>query len=150
MPLCIRQIAKKLLLDDFTMSASDKYPPVEDGGLPQPTAFQFLCKSLSSIQFPAHFAPLARILRGIDSNVIVPFKSQVSAHITSLAMLKQSWNFPIYRKSKLFFKPNQARAANEYTPKLMFHQMLNTPFSYKSTQISSEYEILRPNVSQKI
>ena len=80
-PLCIRQIAKKLLLEDFSMSATDKYPPVDDGGLPQPTAFQFLCKSLSSLQFPAHFAPLARILRGIDSNVIVPFQSQVCAQL---------------------------------------------------------------------
>ena len=76
-PLCIRQTAKKLLLRDLEITATDKYPSVHDAGLPRPTAFQLLCKSLSSLHFPANFAPLAKILRCIDASQIVPFKSQV-------------------------------------------------------------------------
>ena len=76
-PLCIRQTAKKLLHHEFDISAIDKYPSIDDAGLPQPTAFQLLCNSLSSLHFPAHFSALAKILRCIDTSQVVPFKSQV-------------------------------------------------------------------------
>ena len=86
-PLCIRQTAKKLLHRDFGISAMDKYPSIDDAGLPQPTAFQLLCNSLSSLHFPAHFSALAKILRCIDASQLVPFKSQV-CQCTSTCILK--------------------------------------------------------------
>ena len=77
-PLCIRQTAKKLLHRDCGISTTNKYPSINDAGLPQPTAFQLLCNSLSSLHFPAHFSVLAKILRSIDASQVVPFQSQVS------------------------------------------------------------------------
>ena len=65
-PLAIHQTARHLLLPEFGIDASDRFPSVGDLGLPPPSAFQLLMPMTSSLSFPRHFPIFAKILRGLD------------------------------------------------------------------------------------
>jgi WD repeat-containing protein 81 len=78
-PMCVRQAVRTLLLPDFKIDPSDKYPAVSDAGLPPPTAQLLLNPALTSIHFPLHFSALAKILRGIDTGQTVAFGGKLTA-----------------------------------------------------------------------
>ena len=65
-PLPIRGTAQSLLLPEFKVDASDRYPSVGDFGLPPPSAFQIMMPMTSTLTFPKHFPTFAKILRSLD------------------------------------------------------------------------------------
>ena len=65
-PLSIRQTAHCLLMPEFKVDSTDRYPSVSDSGLPPPSAFQLLMPLTSTLTFPKHIPVFAKILRCLD------------------------------------------------------------------------------------
>ena len=72
-PLSVRHTLKNLVLEEFSIGPSDRYPAVNDEGLPPLSAFQLLLPTLSSIEFPRVFPVFGRILRNLDDSQMLPY-----------------------------------------------------------------------------
>ncbi|XP_059094750.1 WD repeat-containing protein 81-like [Tigriopus californicus] len=67
LPYLILPCVDKLILPGFRIDPSDRFPAICDGGLPPPSAFQFLNPLISPLAFPTNFTILAKVLRFVHN-----------------------------------------------------------------------------------
>jgi len=93
LPPCVKTMTSQLLLPDnmFSITSSDRYPPISDFGLPLPSPHQLLSPIMSPVPFPSCFPTLVHTLsscRDLQEQLTMlsaTHPKQMEEHISSVS-----------------------------------------------------------------